>query len=142
MDVKIHLIPMRENPPTIKAKSVCTGKPVAVTLITEFQEYLTPPFSNWTLSAKETVERLTQQFENPPNGEVLLQGFNKTEETNPFSEESKDLITDIGNTEIFELCETSSKKQCPDCAFFFFGKLASYTAHVANACCPQKRIDR
>ena len=29
MDVRIHLIPMRENPPTIKANSVCARKPVA-----------------------------------------------------------------------------------------------------------------
>ena len=35
---------------------------------------------------------------------------------NAFCEKSKKLITDMGNTEIFELCETSSKKQCPDCA--------------------------
>ena len=25
----------------------------------------------------------------------------------------------MGNTEIFELCETSSKRQCPDCAFYW-----------------------
>ena len=35
-----------------------------------------------------------------------------------FSEKSKKSITDMGNTEIFELCETSSKKQCSDCALF------------------------
>ena len=35
-----------------------------------------------------------------------------------FSEESKMLITDMGNTEIFELCETSSKTQCPVCNFY------------------------
>ena len=39
---------------------------------------------------------------------MLLQDFNKTEEINPFSEESKDLITDMGDTEIFELYETST----------------------------------
>ena len=65
---------------------------------------------------KETVKRLIQQFENPPNREWLSKDFIKTEEINRFGEESKDLITDMGNTEIFELCETSSKKQCPDCA--------------------------
>ena len=35
-----------------------------------------------------------------------------------FSEKSKKLITDTGNAEIFELCETSSKKQCTDCALY------------------------
>ena len=68
---------------------------------------------------KETVKKLIQQFESHPNTELLLQDFKKTEEINPFSEESKDLITDMGNTEIFELYETSSKKQCQDCALYW-----------------------
>ena len=65
---------------------------------------------------RETVKKLIQQFENHPNKEVFLQDLNKTEKIHKFSEKSKKLITDMGNTEIFELCETSSKKQCPDCA--------------------------
>ena len=66
--------------------------------------------------------------ESPEQGFFFLQDLNKTEEINTFSEKSKKLITDMGNTEIFELFETSSKKQCPDCAFF--GELALCTAHV------------
>ena len=62
---------------------------------------------------KETVKKLIQQFENHPNKELFLQDLNQTEKINKFSEESKKLITDMGNTEIFELCETSSKKQWP-----------------------------
>ena len=65
---------------------------------------------------KETVKKLIQQFENHPNKEFFLQDLKKTEEIDTLSEKSKKLITDTGNTEIFELCETSSKKQCPDCA--------------------------
>ena len=34
---------------------------------------------------------------------------------NKFSKVSQDLIADLNNTEIFELCENSSKQQCPDC---------------------------
>ena len=33
-----------------------------------------------------------------------------------FSQESKDLITEMENTEIFEFYQTSSKRQSPDCA--------------------------
>ena len=36
-------------------------------------------------------------------------------EINEFSKESQDLIADMNNTEIFELCETSSKQQSPYC---------------------------
>ena len=68
---------------------------------------------------KETVKKLIQQFENHPNQESFLQDLIETEKTNTFSEESKKLITNVGNTEIFELCETSSKKQSPDCDVYW-----------------------
>ena len=120
------LILERENPPTIttnKASSTgkpvahfsrthvasipekvsdgSTGKPVAVTLIAEFQVFLTQP------SRKEA-----RIAENHPNRDSLVQDLNKTEEFNPLSEKSKELITSTGITEYFELCETSSKIQC------------------------------
>ena len=47
---------------------------------------------------KETVK----PFENHPNRNVLLKDFEKSEEIN-----SKNLITEMGNTEIFEFFETS-----------------------------------
>ena len=65
---------------------------------------------------KETVRRLKEQFENHPNRNMLLKDFEKSEEMNHFSQESKDWITGMGNTEIFEFYETCSKRQCPDCA--------------------------
>ena len=68
---------------------------------------------------KETVKRLIQQFENHPCHDSLIEDLNKTEEFNPFSEKSKELITSMGNTEHFELCEMSSKIQCPDCALYW-----------------------
>ena len=62
---------------------------------------------------KKIVERPIQQFENHPNRFSLIEDLNKTEEFNPFSEKSKELITSMGNTEYFELCETSSKNTMP-----------------------------
>ena len=47
---------------------------------------------------------------------MLLKDFEKSEEINHFSQESKDLITEMCNTEIFEFYETSSKRQCSDCS--------------------------
>ena len=39
---------------------------------------------------------------------------------NKFIKESQDLVADMNNnTEIFELCETSSKKQCSDCNLYW-----------------------
>ena len=59
---------------------------------------------------KETVKRLIQQFENHPNGDSSMEDKNKTEEFNPFSEKSKELINSMGNT---------SKIQCPACASYW-----------------------
>ena len=53
----------------------------------------------------EIVKRLIQQFENHPNRDPLIKDLNKTEEFDPFSEKSEELITSMGNTEYFELCE-------------------------------------
>ena len=41
---------------------------------------------------------------------MLLKDFEKSEEINHFSQESKGLITEIGNNEVFEFYETSSKR--------------------------------
>ena len=66
----------------------------------------------------EKVRRLIEQFERHPNRNMLLEDFDKSEEINHFSQESKDSITEMGNNEIFEFIETSSKKKCPDCALY------------------------
>ena len=55
---------------------------------------------------KAKVRRLIGQFENHPNRNML-----KSEEINHFSRESKDLITEMGNNEIFEFNEASSKNK-------------------------------
>ena len=136
-------IPMRENPPTVKANEALTRKPVAhfsrthVASIPEKVrrwryretcrgnvEHRLPGIPHSTVqkedtNRKETVKRLIQQSENHLNRDSLMQDMNKTEEFNPSSEKSKELITDLGNTEIFELCETSSKLQCPDCTVYW-----------------------
>ena len=69
---------------------------------------------------KDKVKRSIQQFKSHPNKESFFQDLNQTEKINKFSEKSQELIADMNNTEIFELCETSSKKQCPDCTWRCF----------------------
>ena len=69
-----------------------------------------------TVQKEEIVKRLIQQFENHLNRDSLVEDLNKTEEFNPFSEKLKELITSMGSTEYFELCEISSETQYPDCA--------------------------
>ena len=119
MDNKINLIKKQENAQTTKAHREVTGKAAAATSTIEYQAYVIIQSNNRTRIAEKRSKKLIQQFENHPNKEFFLQDLNETEEINTFSEESKKLITDMGNTEIFELCETSSKKQCPDCSLYW-----------------------
>ena len=61
------------------------------------------------------VKRLIEKFENHKHKESFIQDLRQTEKINKFSKYSQDLIADLNNTEIFELCENSSKRQCLDC---------------------------
>ena len=165
MDVRVCLIPMRESPPTIKANKACTGKPVArhsrthVASILETVsdggtgktcrgnvDYRIPGIPHPTVQKKDThrkenVKRLIQQFENHPSHDSLIEDLNKTEEFNPFSVKSKELITSMGNTEYFELCEISSKIQCPDCALYWEAGII-HSLHLRQMPCSlQKGID-
>ena len=78
-------------------------------LITEFQGIPHSTVQEEDSNGKEIVKRLIQLFETQPNRDSLIEDLNKTGEFNPFSEKSKELITSVGNTEYFELCEISSK---------------------------------
>ena len=111
----------QENPVTTQSVSwKLRGNPQRQTLTIESQAYLILQSNNKTRIAEKTVKRLIQQFrEAPEQGVFSCRDLNKTEKINTFREQSKKLITDMGNTEIFELCETSSKKQCPDCALYW-----------------------
>ena len=61
------------------------------------------------------VTRLIEKFENHQHKESFLQDLSQTQKIDKFSKESQDLIAEMNNTEIFELCEKSSRKQYPEC---------------------------
>ena len=70
------------------------------------------------------VKRLIEKFQNHKHKESFIQDLSQTQKINKFSKESQDLIADLKNTEIFELCENSSKQQCPDCNLYWeIGKI-------------------
>ena len=114
---RMYLSRIRENPMIVRAKSISTGETCSSSRV----DFRIPGIPDSTVeqvatNRKETVRRLIEQFENHPNKNMLLKDFEKSEEINHFNQESKDLITQIGNTEIFEFYETFSKRQSPDCA--------------------------
>ena len=72
-------------------------------------------FEQKDTTRENKVKKFIEKFENHQHKESLYQDLSQTQKINKFSEQSKDLIADTDNTEIFELCENSSKHQCPEC---------------------------
>ena len=56
-----------------------------------------------------SVRELVQKIENHPDRHALQQGLRYNKAYNPFSPESKRMIQDVGNVELFELLETDSQ---------------------------------
>ena len=112
---KINKNKTQEHLVTNQADRRASVKLGATTLTPEHREY---PFQKDT-NRKDKVKRLIQQFESHPNKQSFLQDLNHTEKINKSSEKSQKLIADMNNTEIFELCETSSKQQCTDCNLYW-----------------------
>ena len=55
---------------------------------------------------KFRVCELVKKIENHPHRRALQADLQQNNACNPFSEESKKMIRDMGNVELFELCET------------------------------------
>ena len=60
-----------------------------------------------------SVRELIQKIENHPDRHALQQRQNQA--FHPFSAESKKMIQEVGNIELFELLETDPKTQCTAC---------------------------
>ena len=61
------------------------------------------------------VRELVKKIESHPHRQALQADLQQSNAHNPFSEKSKKMIRDMGNVELFELCETIPKVQCSEC---------------------------
>ena len=61
------------------------------------------------------VRERVEKIESHPHRQDLQADLQQNNAYNPFSEESKVMIRDMGNVELFELCETIPKVQCSEC---------------------------
>ena len=70
--------------------------------------------------AQSTSDRqLIQKIENHPDRHALQKDLRQNQSFNPFSPESKQVIRDVGNIELFELLETEPKTQCKACQSYW-----------------------
>ena len=65
------------------------------------------------------VRELVKKIENHPHREALQADLQQSNLNNPFSYKSKATIHEMGNVELFELCETIPKVQCSQCLLYW-----------------------
>ena len=61
------------------------------------------------------VRELVKKTESHPHRDALEADLQHNNAYNPFSDNSKAMIREMGNVELFELCETIPKVQCSQC---------------------------
>ena len=65
------------------------------------------------------VRVLVKKIESHPHRQDLQADLQQSNAYNPFCQKSKKVIRDMGNVELFELCETIPKVQCSECLLYW-----------------------
>ena len=65
------------------------------------------------------VRELMKKIESHPHRDALQADLQQNNVYNPFSKNSKAVIREMGNIELFELCETMPKVQCSECLLYW-----------------------
>ena len=65
------------------------------------------------------VRELVKKIESHPHREALHADLHQNNVYNPFSTNSKAMIRELGNVELFELCETIPIVQCSQCLLYW-----------------------
>ena len=65
------------------------------------------------------VQELVKEIESHPHREALQADLQQNNVYNPCSNNSKEMVRDLGNVELFELCETIPKVQCSQCLLYW-----------------------
>ena len=73
------------------------------------------------------VRELEKKIESHPHRQALQADLQQSNACNPFSEKSKKMIRDMGNVELFELCETIPEVLCSECRLYWNQGIVSCT---------------
>ena len=73
------------------------------------------------------VQELVKKIESHLHGEALQADLQQNNVYNPSSNNSKAMIHELGNAELFELCETIAKVQCSQCLLCWNQGMIYYT---------------
>ena len=64
------------------------------------------------------VRELVKKIESHPHRDALQADLQQNNVYNPFSDDSKAMMREMGNVELFVLCETIQKVQCSECLLY------------------------
>ena len=109
----------------VDADQIRTGRPVeseqSISLFTQREEididFRVSGLPHAVVRQAENfrVRELVTKIESHPHREALQADLQQNDDYNPFSDDSKAMIREMGNAESFELCETIPRVQCSEC---------------------------
>ena len=110
------------KPKHVEDDQTGTGRPVLVDRKEEHEiDFRVPGLSHAVVKEAEhlRVQELVKRTETHPHREALHADLQQNDVHNPFSKDSKVVIRELGNVELFELCETTPKVQCSHCLLYW-----------------------
>ena len=122
----------------VDADQARTGRPVSGQSFTQLEErdidFRVPGLSHSVVEEAENfrVQELGKKIEGHHHREAFQADMQQNNVYNPFSTNSKEMIRELGNVELFELCERIPKVQCSQCLHYWIIKELS-TALAGNS---------
>ena len=110
------------TPKHVENDQTGTERPVLVDQKEEHKiDFRVPGLSHAVVKDAEHLrgQELVKRIENHLYREALHSDLQRNNVYNPFSNNSKAMIRELGNVELFELCETIQKEQCSHCVLYW-----------------------
>ena len=114
-----------------------TGRPVTVDQKEEHKiDFRVKGLSHAVVKEAEhlRVQELVKMIESHPHREALQADLQQKNVYNPFSNNSKAMIRELGNVELFELCEIIPNVQCSHCFLY-------WNQGIVHCICGQFMVD-
>ena len=115
-----HTVAVQDNPEVFReVKTLNTDNELIRERIEEDMDFKIPGLSTLKQLQSATLRELIQKIENHPNRHALQRDLQQSQSFNPFSQESKQMIHEVGNNELCELLDTEPKTQCKVCLSYW-----------------------
>ena len=111
-------VAVQDNPEVYREiKTLNTDNETIRERIEEDMDFKIPGLPHYIVKQAHSasVRELIQKIENNPNRHALQRDLQQNQSFNPFSQESKQMIHEVGNIELYELLDMEPKTQCKVC---------------------------